>query len=235
LGGFEWWEHIGRMLSGAFVFPYMAWGVYTLRLRYRYHEELPALVEALTLILVVTFYVVEMFLLRRYLGHLPVHFMFAILGLVVSGAALYGPMLVSLLSRVVVDLMMPPDQSKTREPRYEPAEALERVGDFDGALGEYLVIARMFPKEPSVLLRIADLYARLDRPAEAVKWYERALTNLNAEDQCLGVTNRLAELYQRKLEQREDAVRVLNAYLSRFPDAEYADSVRSRLQRLQAD
>ncbi|NTV80676.1 MAG: hypothetical protein HGA24_04550, partial [Candidatus Aminicenantes bacterium] len=51
---------------------------------------------------------------------------------------------------------MPGERSKTHEPQYAPAEALERDEDYDGALREYMVIARIFPKDPTALLRIVN-------------------------------------------------------------------------------
>ena len=49
---------------------------------------------------------------------------------------------------------------------------------------------------------------------------------------ALGVTNRVAEIYLRRLDQRDDAIRVLENYIETFPDAERTDSVRTRLDRI---
>jgi tetratricopeptide (TPR) repeat protein len=168
------------------------------------------------------------------MGQMYVFYIFAVLGLIVSGAALYGAMAVSLLSQLLVEGIMPAERSKTREPRYAPAEALERDEDYDGAIQEYMVIARLFPRDPTALLRIADLYMKLMQPEDAANWFERALPHLDSAEESLEVTNRLSEIYQRHLERPADAARLLDAYLKRYPGAPYAPSVEERLRRLNA-
>lgn len=223
---------IGIVISGVALIPYFGWGIFTLRLRYRYHEELTLVAEAGTLCGVVVFFVIELLLFRLTLSRMPIQFMFAILGLVVSGAALYGPLLVSFGSRLVVDIIAPGDRTPTNEPKFGPAEALERQGDSEGALHEYMVMARIFPREPSVLLRIANTLVRLSREEEAVEWFERALALMKSPEKSLQVANRLSSLYNRQLNRPADAVRVLEEYVERFPQSEYADNVHERLARL---
>ncbi len=222
----------GRIISGVILIPYVVWGVYTLRLRLRYYEELHPVVEVVTLAAVAVFYIVEMFLLHAYLRTMPVLYTFAILGLFVSGAALYGPMVISLLSQVMVDSVMPKERSKTHEPDYAPAYALERQSDFEGALREYLVIARIFPKDPTPVTRMAEIEAQLSHPAEAARWFERALDMLDSEEKCLHVVNRLYQLYVRELDNKAAAEAAMNRYLSRFPNAAHGESIRLRIERL---
>ena len=218
-------------MSWAVLVPYFAWGLYTLRRHYAYREELPPYLEALTLLAVAMFYALESFLLRSSMSSTPAYNFFAILGLVVSGAALYGPMAISLVSQVLVDLILPGERSKTMEPRYEPAEALEREQDFEGALREYLVIARVFPREPNTFLRIAEVHLRLDQAEDAAAWFERALKLLDSAERSLQITNRACEIYQRTLGRPDEVGRLLEAYLAQYPDAEFSGSVRDRLAR----
>lgn len=232
LGGFGFFDVVGIVISTLLLVPYFGWGFYTLRLRYRYHEEVSLAVEGITAGGLLVFYLVELYLLKWSLGSVPVMMIFSILGLFVSGAALYGPLLVSLCSRVLVDLMMPAEQSKTREPRFAPAEALERDGDYEGALNEYLVIARVFPREATVLTRIGELHMKLDQPQEAARWLERALVCIDSAERSLQVTNRLCSVYMRQLESPHEARRLLSDYVEKFPDAPYTVSVRQRLLRL---
>jgi len=222
----------GRILSGILLIPYFAWGIYTLRLRYRFYEDITPRVEAITLLAVTLFFAAESFFLHRYLSDSRLLYIFSLLGLFVSGTALYGPMLVSLLSQLVVDSVLPAERSKTREPSFAPAEALERMGDLEGALREYLVVARIFPREPAALLRIADLNVTLSRPEEAVRWFERALPHIESAEKSLQITNRVSAIYARELNRPDDAIRLLQTYLEEFPDSEFADSVRDRLHRL---
>ena len=162
----------------------------------------------------------------------PVLYLFTILGLVVSSAALYGSMMVSVASHLMVDMVLPGEPQDASSPHFAPAEALERIGDYDSALQEYLVMARIFPKHGSTATRIANCLTRLDRLAEASKSFERALTLIENEEHSLRVTNRLVEIYERRMDQPDDAARILQLYIEKFPHAERIESVRARLDRL---
>lgn len=222
------------MVSALALIPYFGWGIYTLRLRFRYHEDISPILEALTLLAVAAFFAVEILLFHAYMRENQIFYIFAMLGLVVSGVALYGHMGVSLLSQLMVDTIAPGERSKTRELRFGPTEALEREGDYEGALREYLVIARIFPREAEVHLRIAEVYINLSKPEDAVVWFRRALGFIESPERSLEVTNRLYEIYNRQLGNPEEAGRMLEAYLTKYPDAEYSGAVRSRLERLNA-
>ena len=211
---------------------YLAWGVYTLRLRYQFHEELSISLEALTLGGVVLFYVFELFLFDAWMGHLPVLFVFGMLGLFVSGTALYGPMAISVASQLLVDMVTLTEETGVHVPCYTPAEALEKQGDYEGALQEYRVILRIFPRDTTATIRIAHNLARLDHNEEAAQWFEKGLSLVNDADTSLRLTNRLASIYSKELDRPADAVRVLEDFLERFPDAEYAESVRQRVERI---
>ncbi len=221
-------------LSALLLIPYFAWGIYTLRVRYRYHEDLSIVTEAITLLAVAVFYAVETVLLHTSMKHSGPYFVFAVLGLTASGTALYGSTAISLASQLLVDVVAPAERSKTREPRYGPAEALEREGDYEGALREYMVLARIFPKEPQILMRIGDLYMTLSRCEEAAPWFERALDRLTVPEKSLQITNRLCEIYSRHLDRPQDSIRLLEAYIAKFPNEEYVESVTARLSRLRA-
>lgn len=227
-------EFGGKLLTAVAFVPYFGWGIYTLRRRYRYHEDMSMRLEGLTVLALALFFAVETYLLHRFMDDSPGYFFFALLGLLVSGAALYGSMMISLSSQVIIDVILPAERSKTFEPSYAPAEMLERAEDYEGALKEYLVIARMFPREPVALLRIAESYIRLGRPGDAAQWFERALNHIDSPERALQVANRLCEVYNRQLERPDEAVRVLETYLQRYPEAEYAESVRQRLKRYSA-
>ena len=220
-----------EILALLLLVPYFGWGIYTLRLRFRYNEDLPFHLETATILALILFYAVELALLRTWLDRLPVQMLFAVLGLIVSGAALYGPMVVSLVSQALVDVVMPTARSGVSEPNYTPAEALERRGEYEGAVREYMVIARLFPKEATPAIRVGDNLAKLGRSREAAPWFERGLRLVGSPDRSLQIANRLFEIYSRQLDQPEQGVRVLEDYLERFPDADYADAVRQRLER----
>jgi tetratricopeptide (TPR) repeat protein len=158
----------------------------------------------------------------------------AVLGLLASLLALYGPMLMSLGSHVLVDAVMPSGTPVSHTPKYGAAEGFEQKGDYEAAAREYMAVARMFPKESRASLRAGDNLMKLDRPEEAVLWLKRGLNFLTDAEESLRVVNRIAEIYLRRLERPEEAKEVFQAYLERYPDAEYAASVRRRLALLGA-
>lgn len=221
------------LLSVMFLIPYFGWGIYVLRQRVRHDIELNHILEIATMVGLVVFYAVEIALFRSAMVNMPVLFFFSALGLVVSTAALYGPMAVSLLSYVIVEAVMPGGEKQVLEPKYGPAEALERQGDYEGAVKEYMVIARVFPKDPTAALRIADNLMKLSQPEEAAPWFARALARLQSPQKGLLVANRLFDVYYRHLDRPADGIKVLETYLAKFPDAEQAETVRQRLKALQ--
>ncbi|MBN2307391.1 MAG: hypothetical protein JXR94_00380 [Candidatus Hydrogenedentes bacterium] len=226
--GFDIWS----VLSGLLLIPYLLWGVYLLRHRLSVTAEIGPRVEAATLGALVIFFMFEFSLLKAWLGNDPLRLILASLGLIGSGMALYGPMAVSFSSYVFTELLMPRGYWASDEPRYGVAEGLEQIGDFEGAAREYIALGNMFPKQARAALRAGDNLMKVGREEAAAEWFERGIANLNSPDEALPVVNRLAELYSRKLERPEDARRVLEAYVERYPDGEYAESVRARVQRL---
>jgi tetratricopeptide (TPR) repeat protein len=217
-------------LSAALLVPYFGWGIYVLRQRLRHDAELNHLLELATLGGLAVFYVLEISLLTEVMGHSYTIFFFSILGLVVSSAALYGPMLITLLSDVIVESVMPAGLTPAHEPKYGGAEALERQGDYQGAVKEYMIIARVFPKDPTAAIRIADNLVKLGRLDEAAEWFERGLVRIDTPQKSLMVTNRLYDLYHRHLGMPERARDLLVDYLDKYPQAEQAVYVRERLK-----
>lgn len=218
------------ILSLALMVPFLGWGVYTLRVRYQYHEELHRSVEWITVGSVAAFFLAEMSLLRTWMVEQhPLMFALTALSLTVSMAALYGPIMVSLASSMFVQALMPSMDTVVDTPQFGPAESLERLGDHEGALQEYLVIARIFPKNTDTALRIGNKLEKLDRPEEASKAFERAFQLSSDEAQCLGIANRLHALYKDQLNEPAQAKAVLKRYLERFPDTQRADSIIRRM------
>ena len=220
------------VVSGLLFIPYLVWGVVLLRQHLGDRQDLNPMIEIGTLTALLVFYVLQYLLIRSWLSPTPLKFLVAMAGLFVSGVALYGHLVTSLASRFVVELVMPAGTFHLHEPRYGPGEACERIGNYEGAVREYLAVSRMFPRDPISPLRAADNFIKLGNPATAVHQFERALKNMNSSDKSLAVTLRLAEIYARDLNRPEDATRVLEDYLRRFPSSEQADSVRARLERL---
>ncbi len=221
------------IVAGLLFIPYLVWGVYLLRQQLDEHIEIRPAVKVGTIIGVVIFFALQYLLLKTWLSNTPWKLMLAVLGLVISAMALYGHLAMSLLSYLLTDLILPTGGLDMREPRYGAAEACERVGDFEGALREYLVLARMFPKDATSVLRAADNLVKLNRPEEAVRCFERGLTLLDSPEKSLRVVNRVVDLYVRELHDVHSAIEALEAFIEKFPDYERVGAVRLRISQLQ--
>ncbi|MBI2423248.1 MAG: hypothetical protein HYV27_10495 [Candidatus Hydrogenedentes bacterium] len=210
--------------------PYLAWGIYNLIRRYRYHEEPSLLNESLSLAAVVIFIAIQFVLLREVMQEQVVLFLFAFLGLFVSASALYGPMAISATSRVVIGFVMPSDEKRADEPRFGPADSLMKAGNYEEACQELLVLARIFPRHYKTHLRVGECYLKLEQPLEALTWFERALRVIHDEETWMTVAGRLADLYQ-SLGRKDDARRVLHSHRQRFKQSS-SDSAIQRLRRI---
>ena len=92
----------------------------------------------------------------------------------------------------------------------------------------------MFPGDQTSVLRAGDNLMKIGRAEEAVVYFERGLGLLRSPEQSLPLVNRLAEAYAKKLGRPEDAIRVLGAFVERFPGAEHTEAVQRRLERLRS-
>jgi hypothetical protein len=220
------------ILSTILPIPYLFWGVYLLRQRLQYRVELDRAVEVFTIAALVFFFIFEFTLLKMYLGNSPVKLMFSSLGLVASALALYGPLLVSFGSHLLVDLVMPTAPFDPSMPQYGSAAGCELRGDFESAAKEYAAIARMFPKDSHAPLRAADNFMKNEDVDRALPYFIQGLHNIRSSSEALRVTNRLFDIYHRQLNETGKARSVLEDYIERFPNAEYSDSVRGRIKRL---
>lgn len=223
---------LSTFIAVALLLPFVSWGIYILRLQLTYREELETTAKWMTVAGVVIFFIIELNLLRVSLGTNSIDYFMTTLALILSTAALYGHLFVSIASQMAVDIIHPPQDHEPDTPDFAPAEALEEVGDYEGALNEYLVIARIFPKDPDPILKIADTYLLLDDLEQAIHFFEKGLAAVAAPDRAMRIANRLSAIYNRQLHKPEEAKRVLNDFLDRFPDSEHADNIHSRLKKM---
>jgi tetratricopeptide (TPR) repeat protein len=214
------------------MLPFLAWGIHTLRERYVRHEEISRQTELLSLIGALLFIAFELALVRVWMGDVSVFFAFTALGLVAASTALYGPIFVSYMSRTAVDLIHPQDDRPADEPRFTTAEALESQGDCEAALREYMVIARIFPKDSETAFRVAHVLNELDRYDEAAASFERGLRLATDPERAVLAVNRLADLYRDQLDRPSDAERALRTFLDRFEGSPQAELVQRRVDRL---
>jgi len=220
------------VLLVALLVPYFAWGIYALQLRYLRHYDWPMHIEAASLGGLILFYALAMPVLRLYLSETPAAMMFAMLGLLASGFALYGHMAISLTAKLVVDSVTHSGEVGATSPRLGPAEALERQRDYDGAYNEYLVLARMYPHDVQVKVRLADVTTKLGRKEEAVEWFERVLKKCDSRETCSLAATRLAEIAERDLNDVARARRALQQYVTAFPSAPDREAIETRMASL---
>lgn len=211
---------------------FFGWGVHTLNRRLRYRDEFSLRTEVVTLSAVLLFFVFEIEQLRILLRESILMQVFGVVALFVSGMALYGHMLISFGTRLLVEAVSQGEDFAPDQPRFGPAEILERQNDFDGALQQYLVLARMFPSHAAVSLRIAQCHLRLGRPQEGVKWFQRSLQFSQEEQERRTVLNQLCEVLENPLGEREKARRLLVDHIERFPNCPALTSLQRRIERL---
>ncbi|MFP6582909.1 MAG: tetratricopeptide repeat protein [Candidatus Hydrogenedentota bacterium] len=216
------------------LIPYVGWGIYVLRRKLIFHEDFHRSVQWGTLVGVILFLVIEMKIVQVPLGAQSGLYTLTTLALLMSTTALYGHLFVSMFSQLIVDIIHPPVEQPAERPDFAAAEALEEIGDYTGALNEYMVIARIFPRDVDPIVKIAETHLELNDIDEAVRYFEMGLKKIDEPQHALGITNRLFGLYHGILNSGDKAKDVLNRYLDRFPESEYADSVRGRLERLDA-
>ncbi len=211
--------------------PFFGWGIYLLRRRYLYYEESTMTLELATSVFVGVFFGIETLALRQVLaGQFLLH-LAAMLGLCMAGFALYAHVFISLVSRVLVDMVTSGDDKALYEPRYGPVDALERDGDYEAALDEYLVLARIYSHNVEVLSRVGRVQRILGHPEEAAAWYLRARKRSKQADDALKAVNHLCELYDQELDMPEKADYQLARFMRDFPDSLDIDIVRDRISR----
>lgn len=217
------------ILAGLLLIPYLLWGEYTLRHRLQDGAEFRPVTEIITLALVGVFFVFQYALLREWLGKTPLYLFLALMGLALSGLILYGHMVVSLVSALLVDLVAP-SADRLHEPNYLPGEACEANGDFEGAVREYLAVARIFPKDPKTAIRLGDNLAKLSKWEEAASWFEQGIENLDRGEQVLPIMFRLAEIYAGRLGRGAAAKALYEEFIRRFPDDPSVAIVQARIR-----
>lgn len=213
---------------GSAMIVFVLFGVWSLRQRFRRYEEWALRTQVVVLLAVFAFYTLEIKALRLLLVGEPVYFMFALLGLAAAGFALYGHILVSLLSRLMVEAVIPDNPSRYDVPRLGPAEILEHEEDWAGALNEYYVLARVYPGNAQIYGRIANNLIRLERHGEAVKWLERSIEATDQPRDALVVLRRLWDTHA-ALGEHQQAKKAVLAFTRRFPDFEASAMLLSQL------
>lgn len=127
-------------------------------------------------------------------------------------------------------------ETKSQRPDYvSEALALERAGDYDGAVTSYRLALRMRPNDTRILINMAIAFSKLGQEDEAVRAYKRAL----AVDPTLPAAHYgLAFLLLRRGE-LTDAAFHLESFLMKPPPGREAERwithAQETLDRLRSD
>ena len=207
------------LMTAVNISVFLFFGVWSLRQRFRQHHEWAIRTQAIVLAAVLVFYIIEIATLRVLLVGETIYFVFALLGLISAGLALYGHIAVSLVSRLMVELVVPDNPALRNVPRLGPAEMLEHEQDWEGALNEYYVLAHIYPGNALIYARIATNLLRLERTGEAAQWFERSLKHTNQANDALVLLRRLWDACETAGE-RDRARAAVHRFIERFPDHE---------------
>lgn len=212
------------------MFMFVAFGIWSLHKRFQKFEEWSFSTQLFVLLGVAIFYLIEIQSLSILLKESVVQFIFALLGLLVAGLALYGHIVVSVTSRMLVEVLVPDNPAAATIPRTGPAEALERHQDWEGALNEYYILARMYPRNAMLCIRAANNLVRLNRNEEAVAWFQRAIKYTDKPEDNLAIVRRLCDTLE-TLNQPEKINEALRTFAERFPEQGDAKSVLTDLSK----
>lgn len=127
------------------------------------------------------------------------------------------------------------DTQRQRVDYLAEALALERAGDFDGALTSYRLALRAQPNDPRILVNMAIAFSRTNQEDEAVRAYRRALS---LDPALPGAHYGVAFLLLRRGEVN-DAAFHLESFLMHAPSGDEAERwiahARETLDKLRAD
>ncbi|HOK89976.1 MAG TPA: hypothetical protein PK379_08110 [Candidatus Hydrogenedentes bacterium] len=182
-------------------------GVYFLLKRFHRREDIPPFQEVAILGLALVLVVLETRFLREALDRFPVYYVFSATGVLVTVSALYGHMVVSLLSRFLVEWVTSGTVDDLDRPLFGAAEACMRRGDYPGAVREYLVLARLHPRDPSVFMRLGEALSLVDDHRRAVTAFLRCAQMESNGDRALHALRRAMDHASRDLPEEQRQLR----------------------------
>ncbi len=210
------------------------WGVFLLYQKWAKNYDYPFWLDLLSLIIMFTILGVELLQLRDWLRNYTLLYILSALGLFITVSALYSHSFISLTTLIFLSIIQPGEESAPDVPRFGPAEILEHKNDWKGALSEYFVLARIYPHHPSVHLRIANAYVKLNQPKEALQWLKKSLNYLKREEDIYMIIARYCDISQ-DIGKIDSAMEITDYYLKQYPNSPHSKSILERKKRMSVD
>lgn len=220
------WDLLDLVSIGLLIFLFF-WGFITLYYKWSKKVQLPIWVEIFSLILMLVILAIEIIKLREWLTNYPLIYLFSVLGLFIAISALYSHSIISVISSLIINIIVPGEELAPDTPRFGPAEILERQKDYQGALNEYLVLARIYPHHTSVHLRIANVLEKMNKKEDALNWLEKSLKYVKKDEDAYVIVARYCDLAQ-ELGKIGPALSIIDRSLATYPDSIHAQSLIKR-------
>ena len=228
-------QWIPIIVETVLLVPFFGWGVYTVYLRFHKRAESTLIGDGVTTLVLIVYIAFQVHYLGAWGRAYPLEYIFSILGLLVSSAALYGHVVLALVNHVFMDIISPQGGGDDTEPRWGAAEARERIGDYEGALAEYFKLTKKHPHHVLLHVRIAETLSALGRHAQAVPYFRMALDRADSPQRQLAIINRLCDLHTGPLNEPEKAGGCLNEFIEKNPRGPQSEAARRRLERLELE
>lgn len=217
--------------GGVILTLFLGFGIWSLHVRFHLQQEWSVRRQIAVLGVVLLFFGYEIIMVRQLIRDDIALFIFTLLGLLVAGMALYGHLAVSLLSRILVELILPDYPGISSTPQLGHAVRLEKQGDWEGALQEYFVLVHIHPGNPAVLARITANLICQKRYTEASHWFDRLVTYAEHPDDARALLEQMAAAFTDEKDQpllRNGMLR----FLQRFPQQ---TEIKAQLAHLDAE
>lgn len=217
--------------GGVILALFLGVGIWSLHVRFHLQQEWSVRRQLVVLGMVLLFFGYEIITVQQLIQDDIALFIFTLLGLLVAGMALYGHLVVSLLSRILVELILPDHPGISTAPQLEHAAQLEKQGDWEGALKEYFVLVHIYPGNPAVLSRITANLICQKRYTEASHWFDRLVTYAERPDEARALLEQMAAAFT----DEKDLPLLRNGmfcFLQRFPQQ---TEIKAQLAHLDAE
>lgn len=210
------------------------WGVFLLYQKWIKNYDYPFWLDLLSLIIMFVILGIELLQFRDWLRNYPLLYILSALGLFIAASALYSQSFISLITLIFLSIIHPGEESAPDVPRFGPAEILERQNDWEGALNEYFVLARIYPHHPSVHLRIANAYTKMKQPEEALHWLKKSLQYLKKEEDTYLIIARYCDIAH-DIGDIPSATEMMDYFLNQYPESMHSRSILERKKRIKLD